>query len=362
MKKCKIYALYLPQFHQTKENDEWWGVGFTEWNAVKSAKKYSRFSRQPRIPLNGYYDLSKVEDIKYQAEIARKYSVDGFAIYHYYSNGKILLGKPAELLLNNKDINIEYFFSWANHDWRRTWYGYNYEILQKQEYGTKQQIIEHYYYLRDHFKDSRYLKIKNKPVFSIYKADYIPNINEYKEIWTELANTDGFDGIYFIQTIDNSTLSRNEETFDAAFDFEPGCTILGTQMSKYRMFNKVRSFLIKKMKIGSVAQIYDYRVVSKKITDRVYSDDKHYFGVFSGWDNTPRHKKMGTVYKHESISEFENLFSNQYKKAVARNQELLLINSWNEWSEGAYLEPDTYSKYGLLEAINRTVKEYEEEL
>ena len=129
----KILALYLPQFHQTKENEQWWGKGFTEWNVVKSAKKLSKHSIQPNIPLGGYYDLSKVDAIKNQTEIAKNNGVDGFVIYSYYSNGELLLDKPMNLIYDNKDINIEYCFSWANHDWMRTWFSYDKEMLRKQE-------------------------------------------------------------------------------------------------------------------------------------------------------------------------------------------------------------------------------------
>ena len=162
----KILALYLPQFHQIPENDEWWEEGFTEWNVVKRAKKLSKYSIQPRIPLEmNYYDLSKVESIRKQAVLAKEYNVDGFVIYSYYSNGKMLLEKPAKIILDHPDIDVKYCFSWANHDWRRNWFQYNKELLRAQEYAaTDEQILEHFYYMLDFFKDTRYIKIDNKPV------------------------------------------------------------------------------------------------------------------------------------------------------------------------------------------------------
>ena len=58
MNRTKIIAMYLPQYHQIPENDEFWGEGFTDWVTVKTARNYSKYQNQPKIPLgNNYYDL-----------------------------------------------------------------------------------------------------------------------------------------------------------------------------------------------------------------------------------------------------------------------------------------------------------------
>ena len=111
----KTVAFYLPQFHRIPENDKWWGEGFTEWTNMKKAKPLYKDHYQPRIPLNNnYYDLSDINTLKWQAEIAKKYGVYGFCFYHYWFNGKTLLEKPIELFLQNKDIDINYCLCWAN--------------------------------------------------------------------------------------------------------------------------------------------------------------------------------------------------------------------------------------------------------
>lgn len=134
----KIIPFYLPQFHTIPENDEWWGKGFTEWTNVRKAKPYRKGQSQPRIPLNdNYYDLSKVETLRWQAELANKYGIYGFCFYHYWFNGKLLLEKPSQNLLANKDIPLKFCFSWANEPWARTWDGKNTEVLMPQEYGTE---------------------------------------------------------------------------------------------------------------------------------------------------------------------------------------------------------------------------------
>ena len=72
----------MPQYHEIPENDKWWGKGFTDWIAVKKAEPLFTGHRQPRVPLNkNYYDLSKVENIRWQVNLAKKYGIYGFGIY-----------------------------------------------------------------------------------------------------------------------------------------------------------------------------------------------------------------------------------------------------------------------------------------
>ena len=112
----RTIAMYLPQFHNIPENDEWWGEGFTDWVAARNGKKLSEGHYQPHVPLGEkYYDLIKDEEILYeQAEMMHRYGIDAMCFYHYYfKDGKKLLEKPAEKLLANKDIDMSFCFSWG---------------------------------------------------------------------------------------------------------------------------------------------------------------------------------------------------------------------------------------------------------
>lgn len=356
--KVKILALYLPQFHRVAENDEWWGEGFTEWNVVKNSNQFFHDIPQPRVPLWGYYDLSNKQSLKIQAETAKTYNVDGFVMYNYYSNGKCLLSTPSELILANKDINIDFCFSWANHDWLRTWFSYNRELLQKQEYAaTREQISEHFMYLLRFFKDERYIKIDNKPVLFIYKYQDIINFDEYFEEWNKLAQKHGFAGIYFIQTLGGNGLEINKKYFDACYDFEPTYTTF-KQLGMQRNINKLRRGIKKITKGTYLSNLYDYRSVSNTIIKRNEPEKNHFLGVFAEWDNTPRHNHNGTVFKNFNLGTFKAQFESQYKKSVDNNKELIIIDAWNEWGEGANLEPDEHWGYGKLEVIKEVVNTY----
>lgn len=359
MERCKILALYLPQFHQTPENDQWWGQGFTEWNVVKKASNWHKNSNQPKIPLEGYYDLSQESSIIRQAELAREYGLDGFVIYSYYSNGSLLLQKPSEIIINNPSINIEYCFSWANHDWKRTWFSYNMQMLRKQEYAScDNQIKEHFEYLLPFFRDTRYIKISNKPVFFIYDYKAIPNFDRYKEVWNNLAVKEGFDGVFFVQTLGGKTLTWNTSLFDASFNFEPTYTTY-SNMGAAMLHNKIRRGLKKLLKRHWVSNIFSYKDVCNKIINRNEKEKFHFEGVFAEWDNTPRHSHNGIFFNGFNLELFEKQFRAQLMKSIENEKPMIVIDAWNEWGEGAYMEPDKRLGYGKLETIKRVIAEFD---
>ena len=211
--KTKIIANYLPQFHSIPQNDQWWGKGYTDWEAVKKCKPQFKGHNQPRIPLNShYYSLDQVEEIRRQSDLANKYGVYGFGIYHYWFSSKLrLLEKPAEILLNSKDINQHFILIWDNGSWKRTWSnvknGFDWApefdnknnqshegngLLAELVYGDEEEWRIHFDYLLPFFKDERYIKIDGKPAFVFYQME-----NDYETIvqmtkkWDEWAKNEG---------------------------------------------------------------------------------------------------------------------------------------------------------------------------
>jgi lipopolysaccharide biosynthesis protein len=177
IKKIRSIAIHLPQYHTIPENDEWWGEGFTEWTNVKKAKPLFEGHHQPHVPLsNNYYDLSENKALCKQAELAKKYGIDGFCFYHYWFNGKKLLEKPLEQMLERGTPDFPFMLCWANENWTRTWDGMDKHILMKQEYGFEDDEA-HFDYLLPFFKDDRYIKIDGKPVFLVYRTELFPDIN-----------------------------------------------------------------------------------------------------------------------------------------------------------------------------------------
>lgn len=352
----RIWALNLPQFYETSENNEWWGKGFTEWTNVKKAKPLYEGHYQPVEPLNGnYYDLSKVENIRWQADLARKYDVEAFVYFHYWYCGRHLLEKPCEILLNNPDIDINYCFCWANHTWTRAWDGKNHEILVRQEYGDKNEWEEHINYLLPFFKDKRYEKIDNKPVLFIYKASDFKRNEERFNYWERRLIEEGFSGIYIVEYINTFNTGPALMCSQAVFEDEPNYVC----RFDISIFNKAKRVLCKKMKITDY-QNYDalWKLILKR--KRTY-DGKHIIqGAFPCWDNSPRKGKNSRVIKGSTPQKFEKYLNKLVNTKRNDSSDILVLNAWNEWGEGAILEPTEQYGYGYLEALKNAVNHAED--
>lgn len=364
MNRIKTIAIYLPQFHRLPENDAWWGEGFTEWTAVSSAEKLFPGHNQPREPFNdNYYDLMKKETMEWQADLAKRYGVYGFCFYHYYfKNGRKILEKPAENLLQWKDIDLPFCFCWANPTWARTWskltgansWSEKFEgkqnrengILLEQAYGKEREWEAHFQYLLPFFRDQRYIKIDCRPVFVIYMPDEIPVLHAMLSLWDELAVREGFSGIYSI-AVD----SLEHKDVSAAL-------LLGPKPYQYAnvIGEEVREELH--------GQIWgkNYESVWKNaVSCNVTGMNKIYYGGFVDYDDSPRRGIQGTFLVNANPDTFEKYLYELAVKNMALGNDLLFINAWNEWGEGNYLEPDKKNGYAYLEAVRRINKKCNDE-
>ena len=355
--KPKIIAFHLPQFHAIKENDKWWGKGFTEWVNTKKGKPLFKNHIQPKEPLNNnYYNMLDINTLKLQCELSNKYGIYGFCYYHYWFNGKLLLEKPVENLLANKSINQKFCFCWANEPWTRAWDGYETNVLMQQTYGDKKDWEDHFKYFLQFFKDKRYICIDNKPILVLYRTNNIDKCEEMISFWNELACENGFSGLYVIEEKNGFQHNAVCKNSDAILEFEPlytmkkGFGFLGK--IKYTIFMKVVKKIFKN-KVHS----FSYDCLWKNIIrrKRKLTDKKCYVGAFVDWDNTARKNVRGCVVKGTSPKKFEKYLTMQMKNAENISSNFIFINAWNEWGEGAYLEPDKHNKYAFLEALKRVV-------
>jgi len=301
-----------------------------------------------------------------QAELAKKAGIYGFCIYHYwFGNDKKLLEKPAENLLQWKDIDMNYCFSWANESWVRSWSKFdgnswmvtednkelNQGMLVQQEYGDEKEWKKHFEYLLPFFRDQRYIKKDNKPVFVIYKPENIKRIRLIVQYWNLLARKQGFDGIYFIGTNDPKW---KKDGLNAELLYEPQYTFGDRPSALMMKMQKV----LKRNNIHFL-QLYSYDKFWKKILNRKIKE-KTYRGGFVDYDDTPRKGVDGIVVNGMTPRKFGNYFRQLYNKAADRGDEYVFLTAWNEWGEGAYLEPDEDFKYGYLEAVKRVMDDIDQ--
>ncbi len=359
----KLIAFYLPQFHEIQENNQWWGKGFTEWNNVKKAKSFFWMHNQPRYPLdNNYYNLLNIETIKWQVKLAKKFGIYGFCFYHYWFGGRKLLEKPVENLLNNQEIKIPFCFSWANEPWTRTWHGAGgeKEILMRQEYGGINEWKEHFYYLIDFFKDERYIKKDNKPMFLIYRTGYMERCNDMLKLWNDMAIECGFSGMHFVNMLTVQEKYNRSKYLEATVDFEPGRTRRENiiKIEKFSLFRK--KLLEKDISFGIfnrlICNVIDYDKVNLEMLNKVHKKNE-YRGVFVDYDDTPRRGLKGIIFRGSTPDKFKKYLSANIKNSCNEGNEFLFVNAWNEWGESNYLEPDKKSGYAYLKAVKRALNE-----
>lgn len=358
----KTIAMYLPQFHRVRENDIWWGEGFTEWTTVKNANKQLEQQTLPRIPLNSnYYDLENKNVMEWQASLMKKYSIDGMCLYHYwFENGKQILEKPANNLLAWKDIDMPFCFCWANQTWARTWshiksantwadkyengHGINDEgILLRQSYGEKNDWIEHFEYLLPFFRDNRYIHINNRPIFLLYCVDQISVLRKMKEEWNRCAKKHGLEPIFFMGI--NPKSYAEEDIFDAIVAMSPDYT-LKHMVSDNSGSNRCRSYVYDDVWERTI--ISNYNEYKKRV----------YLSGFVEYDDTPRRGENGICIWGGTPNKFEQYMKKLMKKSEDMGNDIIFVNAWNEWGETMYLEPDELHGYGYLQALKVAKETY----
>ena len=366
----KIIPFYLPQFHAIPENDKFWGKNFTEWVNVKKAAPLFQGHKQPVEPLNdNYYNLLDINVMKWQADIAKKYGIYGFCFYHYWIEGRKLLEKPVENFLENKDVNIKFCLSWANHTWTDSWAGKN-RTLIAQTYGGQEDWEAHFQYLLPYFKDERYILDDGKPLFVIYMPEDIPNLNEMLEYWQKRAVESGLKGLKYAYQYIYFDMNKNKDDshFDYGIEFQPSYAIAdsrGKFMANvrkwgFRFFTFLQNKLHIKIDMDKAVhlEVMDYANIWKYVLSRKPDSNKKIPGAFSGWDNTPRKKERGIVLNNASPQIFKENLSKQIKRArEVYKKDMLFFTAWNEWAEGCILEPTKQDGYAYLEAVRSALEE-----
>jgi glycosyltransferase involved in cell wall biosynthesis len=351
-KDVKLIAFYLPQFHVIKENDEWWGKGFTEWNNVTKAQPQFLGHYQPQLPDElGFYDLSDQNVMNKQVEMAKKYGIYGFCFHYYWFSGKRLLEKPIFDFLNNKDLNFNFMLCWANESWTRTWTHFEGETLINQQL-EEEDYLKFIQDIMPFFKDDRYIKIDNKPVFIVYRPKTFPKekLKAAIKIWRDYAKKQGFDDLHILNT--KTDLFRDHPSswdINGTVQFPPN-----DMVKKYQ--NEEELKILNPNFNGKVFNL------PKSIEETESSSNVDYMMykcVFPSWDNTARKNDSGSIYYGSSPKLYKKWLFNSIKftkENLDKKHHFVFVNAWNEWAEGCHLEPDKKYGFAYLEATLDTLE------
>lgn len=342
----KLLAYYLPQFHPIPENDEWWGVGFTEWTNVKKAVPNYAGHRQPAVPEGlGYYDLRDVGVMHKQAALAKEFGLYGFCFYYYWFNGRRVLETPLDNWLQFGP-DFPFCICWANENWTRRWDGQDHDVLLHQDYtpGFEDQWMDDVLPL---LSDTRYIRVDGAPMLLVYRIDKIPNPRATAERWRAICKERGLGRIHLVAVQSFGLEDPRRYGFDAAVQFPPHNT----------------HYLLDPRKVPGVdpqftGYLEDQIAVAADYLARPEPEYPVYQGVMPAWDNTPRIGRRAHIDLHASPALYETWLKSSVGKALrasAKQAPFVFINAWNEWAEGAYLEPDTANGRAYLAATRRAL-------
>jgi len=354
----RLIAFYLPQYHPIPENDEWWGEGFTEWRNVAKAEPLFSGHYQPHVPADlGYYDLREEKIQIDQAELAKKYGIEGFCYYHYWFQGQRLLERPLEEVLKSGKPDFPFCLCWANESWTRRWDGKDRHILMKQEY-SEEDDRRHIQTLLPIFKDKRYIRVNGKPLFLVYRAENIPNPARTAEIWREEAHKAGVGEIYLCLVESFAKQDPNKINFDAAAEFAPDWWNKGPQLKPDpKQFSHARDSLAK---VCNNNWVHSYQHLADTMMDKEVPAYKWFRCVTPSWDNWARMHEGANIFLGSTPEKYKEWLSAAIDNTTSRfvgDERIVFINAWNEWAEGNHLEPDQRFGHGYLEATQRALDE-----
>jgi len=336
----KLIAFYLPQFHPIAENDAWWGTGFTEWTNVSKAVPQFVGHYQPRLPGElGFYDLRVSQVQEAQVALARRYGIYGFCFYYYWFDGRRLLEHPIDQFLSNHELDFPFCLCWANENWTRRWDGSAKDVLIGQTYssGWDLRFIQS---VENALRDRRYIRIGGRPLIIVYNAKKLPSPRSVIKRWREYCRHEGIGDLYVAAAQTFRLTDSKPLGFDAAIQFpphNPHDLVIPEINDEVELLNSEFS-----------GKIYDYRdLVEVQIGDRNAYSFERFLTVMPAWDNEPRIPGRGHIFHHATPLSYGKWLEHACRRTMRKTdaeKRVVFINAWNEWAEGAYLEPDR--KYG----------------
>lgn len=359
--KTKVIAFYLPQYHPTKHNDEWWGKGFTEWTNVGKAKKLYPGHYQPKVPSElGYYDLRLPEVREQQALLAKESGIYGFCYYHYwFSEGHEELDLPFKQVVASGKPDFPFCLCWANESWYSKFWNKDgstqKKLLVEQKYLGTEDNRAHFYSLLSAFKDDRYIKVDGKLLFLIYNPSQFEHFGEFKEEWNELARQSGLPDFYFMGQVTKA--NQIEQVLELGYNGVNHCHRLD-DIFQYKKSLYFLDVLISRLK--SVLK-FPFIIPYKKAISNCLCNFDFQENVFPtmmpNWDHTPRSANGGSVLHGATPDLFaihaKDILSTTVNKD--ENHKIVFLKSWNEWGEGNYMEPDLKFGKGFIKALASTL-------
>lgn len=348
----QLIAFYFPQFHPFPENERFWGRGFTEWTNTTKSRPQFRGHYQPRLPGElGFYDLRIREVQKRQIELAKRSGISGFCYHHYWFDGKLVMHLPFDQVLADPELDFPFCLHWANEPWTVRWDGCLESGTLLGQSHTPEDDIAFIRNIEGALQDSRYIRVDGRPLLVIYRPGLFPDIRATLDRWREHCVTAGIGELYLavMQQPFDGVVNPRLYGFDAAIEYPTANMPLVDIREEVELYDPDFTGLI-----------WSYPHVVLESLSRTVPDYTWFRGIMPAWDNIPR-QKSPDVCVNSTPDLYQNWLEGLCKytrENLPPGERLIFINAWNEWAEGAYLEPDLKHGYAYLNRTARALQKF----
>lgn len=335
----RVLFYFFPQWHPVPENNRIHGWDFTDWKLIMDVLEVAanRYLIQQPTEL-GWYNLLSHDVRLRQSQLLTQYGGYGFIYHIYWFTDHPVMDEVFRQMLVDTDINVPYFFSWANEDWFNRWYGGDARTVFHVNISSQSSRRKFFSFLLPFFRDPRYIKVNGKPVFQVYLAndDMELVFKDFKN-WAVEA---GLPGLHCHQTLGHF----HKRVFNSSHP------------SEYKVYVSPAADGVSEFQPNFIQQWTQEYVTATAQIPR-HHPNYHWRGLYVDWDDGPRRRRFASKRSHPFLFErylrlvMDAMRHDILSSSLSSNDQYITVNAWNEWSEGNTVEPSHIYGRAYLEAV-----------
>jgi hypothetical protein len=182
-----------------------------------------------------------------------------------------------------------------------------------------------------------------------YRPNVAPNAQSIVRAWRDYFKRKGVGDPYIVMA-QVAEFDPRPYGMDAAAGFPPhGGLHLRNDRDRLKLLN-----------YGFNGSVVDYDLLARHMLENGTTDYQVFPGVCPDWDNNARKPGRGYALHGSTPAKYGLWLKAAIVQAMAtscRDERIVFINAWNEWAEGAYLEPDQHHGCAFLAETRRVMDE-----